>query len=352
VSSNQFYIDGSVVWNAGNDGAGSGLDADLLDGQHGTYYYAASNPNGYTSNTGTVTSVATGDGLSGGTITTTGTLTVNSTVIRTTGNQSMAGIKTFTGGVALDSKVTMTDSAYFTGAPSYGFRWNSNSDAFNNVIMYDNGNVYVRGSMGLGTTSMTETLNVVGHMFMNASAGYGIIRTLDQYHGLIMRGYPNNATTGYTAGDYMSFFEYGGIFRFYLKNGSALTLQGELNGGSLTVTGNITAYGTPSDRKLKENIRPLNDSLHKVMQLRGVSFDWREGTKEAEMVKMKEDIGFIAQEVQAVSPELARVDEQSGIMAVRDRGIIALLVEAVKEQQKQIDELKDELYKYKGDTTK
>ncbi len=47
VSSNQFYIDGSVVWNAGNDGAGSTLDADLLDGQHGTYYAAASSLSSY-----------------------------------------------------------------------------------------------------------------------------------------------------------------------------------------------------------------------------------------------------------------------------------------------------------------
>ena len=43
------------VWNAGNDGSGSGLDADLLDGQQGSYYYAASNPSGYTTNTGTLT---------------------------------------------------------------------------------------------------------------------------------------------------------------------------------------------------------------------------------------------------------------------------------------------------------
>ena len=45
------------------DGSGSGLDADLLDGQHGSYYYPASNPNSYTSNTGTVTSVGAGNGM-------------------------------------------------------------------------------------------------------------------------------------------------------------------------------------------------------------------------------------------------------------------------------------------------
>jgi DNA-binding FrmR family transcriptional regulator len=62
------------------DGAASGLDADLLDGQHGSYYYAASNPNGYTTNTGTVTSIAatvpTGFSISGSPITSSGTLAI------------------------------------------------------------------------------------------------------------------------------------------------------------------------------------------------------------------------------------------------------------------------------------
>ena len=72
-----------TYWTSNNDGAGSGLDADLLDGQEGSYYYAASNPNGYTTNTGTVTSVAAGSYLTGGTITTTGTLAVDATSLNT-----------------------------------------------------------------------------------------------------------------------------------------------------------------------------------------------------------------------------------------------------------------------------
>lgn len=56
------------------DGASSGLDADLLDGYHATSFYLATNPSGYTTNTGTVTSVATSGAITGGTITTTGTI--------------------------------------------------------------------------------------------------------------------------------------------------------------------------------------------------------------------------------------------------------------------------------------
>jgi uncharacterized protein (DUF736 family) len=77
------------------------LNADLLDGNHAAAFYLASNPSGYTPNTGTVTSVATGSGLTGGTITTTGTLSVDSTVVRTTGDQTIGGNKTFSNNVTI-----------------------------------------------------------------------------------------------------------------------------------------------------------------------------------------------------------------------------------------------------------
>ena len=64
-STNSWYS-WARIWDSNNDGASSGLDADLLDGQHGSYYYAASNPNGYTSNTGDITNVSAGSGLTGG----------------------------------------------------------------------------------------------------------------------------------------------------------------------------------------------------------------------------------------------------------------------------------------------
>ena len=121
------------------------------------------------------------------------------------------------------------------------------------------------------------------------------------------------------------------------RTGAAVIKLG--NGGDIIASSDITAYGSPSDIRLKENIKPLETALDKVLKLQGVTYDWKEGTDARSMTNIKEDIGFIAQQVQEVVPELVRQND-NGFLSLRDKGITALLVEAIKEQQSQIEELK------------
>jgi hypothetical protein len=116
---------------------------------------------------------------------------------------------------------------------------------------------------------------------------------------------------------------------------------GSINGDvtvsqTLTVVGNTLIQGVlteTSDISLKENILPLENSLDKVMKLNGVSFN-----KKA--TPNMQEIGFIAQEVEAIIPDLV-TETGEGIKTVSYSRVTAVLVETIKEQQTQINELKE-----------
>jgi hypothetical protein len=113
------------------------------------------------------------------------------------------------------------------------------------------------------------------------------------------------------------------------------------SGGSLTMSGDVIAYGSPSDKRLKENIKPIKSALDKVNKLQGVTFNWK---KSNSILDIKEDIGFIAQDVQKVIPELVRENED-GMLSMRHQGIAPILLEAIKELKAEIEELKKQVKK-------
>ena len=120
----------------------------------------------------------------------------------------------------------------------------------------------------------------------------------------------------------------------YFRNGSG-TVSANIFSGTITAAGDVIAYGSPSDKRLKENIKPIKSALDKVRKLQGVTFDW----KEKGITNLKEDIGFIAQDVQKVIPELVRENED-GMLSMRHQGIAPILLEAIKELKAEIEELK------------
>ena len=110
--------------------------------------------------------------------------------------------------------------------------------------------------------------------------------------------------------------------------------------GTFTATGDVVAYGSPSDIRLKENIKPIQSALDKISKLQGVTFDWKE--KSENILDIKEDIGFIAQDVQKVLPELVRKNKD-GMLSMRHQGITPILLEAIKELKAEIEELKKQI---------
>lgn len=94
------------------------------------------------------------------------------------------------------------------------------------------------------------------------------------------------------------------------------------------------AFFYMSDARLKTNISTASDALAKILQLRGVSFNWKSTGKA--------DVGLVAQEVEKVYPELVSTGAD-GIKAVEYGHLVGPLVEAIKAQQAEIDALKAEI---------
>jgi hypothetical protein len=116
----------------------------------------------------------------------------------------------------------------------------------------------------------------------------------------------------------------------------------------LQVAGDIIANSIAgsSDARFKTNITSIENPLQKVLQLRGVNFDWNKKAFPDRSFSDSRAIGFIAQEVEKVLPEIVQTEKTAeGYKAVQYDKVVALLVEAIKEQQKQINSLKVELKK-------
>jgi len=139
-----------------------------------------------------------------------------------------------------------------------------------------------------------------------------------------------------------------GVWMQVLNNaGSAFPLVLNPSGGNvgigttnpqykLDVNGDVRAnkYYCSSDIALKEDIRKIENALEKISQLEGVTFKWR-ATGEP-------GIGLIAQEVEKVFPELVST-EKSGLKSIDYSRLTAVLIEAIKEQQRIIREQENKI---------
>ncbi len=109
----------------------------------------------------------------------------------------------------------------------------------------------------------------------------------------------------------------------------------------LEVNGNVSAsaYYYTSDIRLKDNVSFLENSLSKILKLEGISYTLQ-STKE-------DKLGFSAQELQKIYPELVKVGSD-GYLSIDGTGLIAPLVEAIKEQQAMIESQQKEINELKN----
>ncbi len=169
------------------------------------------------------------------------------------------------------------------------------------------------GYVGIGTTSPTHSLVVENNVNDNHTA---VIRSTSATgNGLAVRVQSGSSESAFDIDS-----QWGQIFK--IESGGV-------------VTGNYGTYHAPSDRRLKKEIITIPDALDKVMKLRGVNYKWKDSKKDQSL-----QMGFVAQEVEKVVPEVIHTSNDSmQTKAVEYQYLVGLLVEAVKEQQKQIESL-------------
>jgi len=158
----------------------------------------------------------------------------------------------------------------------------------------------VKGAIGIGTRSPTNMLDVTG------SASIGYASTSAPSDGLIVSGNVGIGTSS-------------------------------TSGYPLYVNGYIDVSGTiyTSDERFKENVKPIDSALTKIMKLRGVEYNFLHEQYPNRNFPYGNQIGFIAQEMQKVVPEVVSTDD-SGYEGIDYAKLTALLTAAVKEQQQTI----------------
>jgi hypothetical protein len=118
--------------------------------------------------------------------------------------------------------------------------------------------------------------------------------------------------------------------------------------GQIYSRGNITAFfGSPSDARFKENVRNIESALSKVKAINGVTYDWTQEFLDSEKEKSgidlrKNDLGVIAQEVEAVVPEVVDTRED-GFKFVKYEKLTGLLIEAIKELDTKLEDIKKQI---------
>lgn len=279
-----------------------------------------------------------------------------------------------TGAVGLGGDLNMANST----AIRHGTQWTLGSDGTTismgstavgrNIGLYNNSatpslyNPSGTTNIVVGGTSVSELFTVVGGSIRTASDNTGIIVGNDANLGFVKKsGFSAQLTTNNAIPIIFSKLNQATITGANIAAGTLTTLaQISLAGGfsvnttadpgagGIYATGEITAYY--SDRRLKTNVKTIDNAVEKVLSLNGITYTPNDLAESFGFDKSKKVVGLFADEVEAVLPEATKaapfdLDENGNSKSgenyktVQYEKVVPLLVEAIKEQQKQIAQL-------------
>ncbi|MDA8817089.1 tail fiber domain-containing protein, partial [Alphaproteobacteria bacterium] len=346
--------DGHKVWHAASDGSGSGLDADTVDGVQASSFLRSDTDDSVSSYTNQIQFPS------------------NTSIDSSSSDQASLEIRQNTAGedAFMQFHVAGDYATYFgldgstndlavggwsKGANKYKI-WHAGNDGGGSGLDADTvdgiqASSFLRSD---ATDVMTGQLNIENHIDMSynnstanrflklpRSGGITFYGDGSDHHAIMSRNASNSAA------DDILISSYGGVhidldsnnndgsgadFTIGKHNSSTayLTFSGETS--DLTVSGNVTAY---SDKRLKEEIKVIENAVEKVKEIRGVTY------KDIE-TKINRT-GVIAQEVEKVLPEAVTKHEETGMLSVAYGNMVGLLIESVKELTERVETLEKKL---------
>jgi len=288
------------------------------------------------------------------------TAPINKLDIFATKADPAASSSTANGNLRLGATGANTHVLDFGLSSTSTFSWLQARDKGNYATLYDLAFNPIGGKVGIGTTTPLSALTVgnaggtiAGEITLNPSS--------TQYEGgqITLKKSLVGSTSDWFIDQYGTTASDARLRLFSSSelNGLVILENGYVGMGNsaptvrLQVAGDIIANSIAgsSDVRFKTNITPIENPLKKVLQLRGVNFDWNKKSFPDRSFSESRAIGFIAQEVEKVVPEVVQTEKTAeGYKAVQYDKVVALLVEAIKEQQKQINSLKAELKKQRN----
>jgi hypothetical protein len=293
--------------------------------------------------TGWFNNINVSSGITVANLTASGTTNINGTI--NFGNAVTDSI-TFTGRLAT-AILPLTNVATDFGAST--LRW---KDVYSNTVSVSGGAFPVSNTVGtsLGNTTNrwnlnANTINISGNITANGVAGangQSLISDGSKVYWGTGGSTANSLANGSVSSPAVSFTSDTDTGIFRIADGAlGVSLNGVLRAVSNTTypiysNGSIFATGdviTASDRSLKTDVVQIADSLYKINNITGVSYTLKSSNEKS--------LGVIAQEVELVFPEL--VHKNDDIKSVKYNGLIAVLIEAVKELSAEVDHLKQEI---------
>ena len=359
-----------TLWDSGNDGSGSGLDADTVDGVQAANLLGSHQTSNLTiTNKGYYTTATSSQNQNSGVISYGWGYQIDGawsnpfpdivfgyhTGMRFGGYYGYGGCRFYNDHPSRsttelfsvgngDNHVRVSNNLYIQGNTA----WHSGNDGSGSGLDADtlDGNQ----ASSFITTSGTQGSN----LYIRNGSPTIYFRDTDQNSAMLH----NNSDLFYIlrgGDDTSTWSQIGSQWPAYWN----LTNNDVTMGRNISAIGNVTAYA--SDIRLKENFKHIESPLEKLQKLNGYTFDWNGKNKEIGFTpeQEKNDIGLIAQEVQEIMPQAVKPapfdikwdsDKKENIsksgenyLTVQYERLVPLLVEAIKEQQEQINTLKEEI---------